>query len=187
MIVLKPSATMQRRMKKMTEPSKNIKPGELNIDILVEDKDWDEQLEDAESLAERALTAAWDVVGSAGAAEVSVVLIDDARQQLLNRDYRGFDKPTNVLAFSTDMDTPPKGAPRLLGDITIAYETTAREAEAQDKSLANHFSHLLVHGMLHLVGFDHESKADAEKMERMEIAVLDGLSISDPYSSADET
>lgn len=173
-------------MKKMTDKPTNHSKRELNIDISVEDEDWNEQLDDAEALTERTLHAVWDALGSTGATEVNVVLMDDARQQLLNRDYRGHDKPTNVLAFSAEMENPPQGAPRLLGDITIALETTAREALAQDKSLANHFCHLLVHGMLHLAGFDHDSKADAEKMERLETEILKGLSISNPYSTIDE-
>jgi len=106
--------------------------------------------------------------------EVSILLTNDAAIQILNRDYRGKDKPTNVLSFPQDDDV-------LLGDIAIAYETMAREAVEQDKTLHDHFMHMLVHSVLHLLGYDHEEKHDQEEMEQHEIKILHGLSIENPY------
>jgi len=116
--------------------------------------------------------------------ELSVVLADDAVVRALNRDYRGRDAPTNVLAFPQS-DAPgelsPEG-PVLLGDVVLALETVRREAVAQGKSAIDHASHLVVHGILHLLGFDHHVDADAADMERREIAILAGLGIADPYA-----
>jgi len=93
-----------------------------------------------------------------------------------------------VLSFANldDASPAPSGAPALLGDIVLAYETTAAEAAAQGKPLADHFSHLVVHGMLHLLGFDHTSAALAEEMEGLEIRVLKGLGVADPYAEGAE-
>jgi len=156
---------------------------DISIDIAVEAGDWAEVVADYEALCHRALIAAIEAaVKLDGPVEVSVLLSDDAAIQVLNRDWRGKDKPTNVLSFpASDNDGPVTGAPELLGDIAVAFETTAREAVEQDKSLADHFSHLLVHGMLHLLGFDHETDADADEMEPLEIEILAGLGIASPY------
>ena len=118
--------------------------------------------------------------------ELSVVLGDDALLRRLNRQWRGQDKPTNVLAFPTAdggpaaVDSQP-GAPLLLGDVVLAFGTVADEAVAQGKALADHFTHLVVHGVLHLLGFDHEEAAAAMRMEALETAVLARLGIADPY------
>jgi rRNA maturation RNase YbeY len=115
-----------------------------------------------------------------------VVLGDDALLRRLNRQWRGQDKPTNVLAFPTadgapaPVDSQP-GAPLLLGDVILAFGTVADEAVAQGKALADHFTHLVVHGVLHLLGFDHEEAAAAMRMEALETAVLARLGIADPY------
>jgi len=100
----------------------------------------------------------------------------------LNRDFRGQDKPTNVLSFPSD-EKPKPGAPMvLLGDVVLAYETVAREAHAQGKSLAEHAAHMVVHGVLHLLGFDHErNEVDAQRMEALETQVLAKLGIPNPY------
>jgi probable rRNA maturation factor len=117
--------------------------------------------------------------------ELSVVLTDDAAIRILNRSWRGQDLPTNVLSFPSSPDPRRVGRdakpPRLLGDIVIAHETTAREAEAEGKPLRHHLAHLAVHGFLHLLGHDHERDADAAAMERLEIAVLKRLGIPNPY------
>ena len=123
-------------------------------------------------------------------AELSLVLADDAMVQELNRQYRGQDKPTNVLSFAAldDEDAPePTDGPLLLGDVIIAYETTAAEAEAEGKSLSDHLSHLVVHGVLHLLGFDHMEEDEAEEMEGLESSILGMLGIADPYRTDDET
>lgn len=142
--------------------------------------------EDAEWLAERAalaaLAATWP--DDEGPAELSIVLADDALVQQLNRDYRGKDKPTNVLSFAlTEAEEPEaEDAPTLLGDVILAWETVAREAAEQDKPVSDHLSHLVVHGVLHLLGYDHEVDEDAEEMEGLEIEVLKTLGIADPYA-----
>ncbi len=113
-------------------------------------------------------------------AELAIILADDARIQELNRDWRGKDKPTNVLSFPAAEGEGIETAP-LLGDVIIAFETVAREAEAEGKTIADHFTHLVVHGTLHLFGFDHEADDEAEEMENTERAVLANLGVADPY------
>ncbi len=125
-----------------------------------------------------AIAAANQAAGPAQGA-VTVVVDDDARIRALNRLWRGFDKPTNVLSFPSP-DTQP-GPARTLGDIAISFETAAREAAAEDKSLADHVAHLSVHGFLHLLGYDHESDDDAEEMEGLERVILAQIGVSDPY------
>jgi len=105
-------------------------------------------------------------------AEVSVVLTSDKEIKKLNAHYRHQDKATNVLSFPLPK---PKEGPWLLGDIVVAYETVAREAKAEHKSFKRHFAHMLVHGMLHLQGYDHIDPADAQKMERKERDILKKL------------
>jgi probable rRNA maturation factor len=116
-----------------------------------------------------------------GACELSIVLGDDALLRALNATWRGVDKPTNVLAFPAEGGETPPDAPRLLGDVVIAFETVAREAEAQGKPLAHHLRHLIVHGVLHLLGLDHIEAAEAERMEALERAILRRLDVPDPY------
>ena len=110
--------------------------------------------------------------------ELCIVFCDDAEIRGLNATWRGQDKPTNVLSFPTPgaLATKP-----LLGDIVIAFETVAREAREQDKSLADHASHMIIHGFLHLIGYDHETPAEAEAMEALERRVAETLGIRDPY------
>jgi probable rRNA maturation factor len=130
------------------------------------------------TLIASAITAANQAAGPAQGA-VTVMVDDDARIRELNKLWRGFDKPTNVLSFPSP-DTQP-GPERSLGDIAISYETAAREAEAEDKSFADHMAHLSVHGFLHLLGYDHESDDDAEEMEGLERDILARIGVSDPY------
>lgn len=106
--------------------------------------------------------------------DFSIMLEADAYLQELNHQFRGLDKPTNVLSF-------PAGAPDYLGDIAISLQTIAREALEQGKTLEAHFSHMVVHGVLHLLGHDHEDDAEADKMETLEIEILNKLSIANPY------
>jgi probable rRNA maturation factor len=112
--------------------------------------------------------------------ELAVVLTDDAAVRVLNRRWRGVDKPTNVLSFPASGRTPT-----LLGDIVIAFETTAREAEVENKPFAHHLAHLAVHGYLHLLGYDHESDDTADAMERLERSILARLEVPDPYVTPD--
>ncbi|HVC57585.1 MAG TPA: rRNA maturation RNase YbeY [Stellaceae bacterium] len=145
---------------------------------------------DAAALAETAARAALaGAQGSRATAPVvadvvvaDVVLTDDAEQRRLNRTYRGIDAPTNVLAFAlADPAAAPVGMPLLLGDVVLAFETVEREAGGPDKRLADHLCHLVVHGVLHLLGFDHQNEAEAAVMEARETAILTGLGMADPY------
>jgi len=114
-----------------------------------------------------------------------VVLADDLLVRRLNREYRGQDQATNVLSF-VGLDGPPEvqpEMPQLLGDVVLARETILREAREQNKSPGDHLSHMVVHGVLHLLGFDHETEAQADLMEAVECAVLAGLGIADPYKA----
>lgn len=110
--------------------------------------------------------------------EVTVVLANDAEVRELNRDYRAKDKPTNVLSFP---DGQTHGGVTSLGDIILAFETIEREAAEQGKRLTHHAQHLVVHGVLHLLGYDHELEGEAEAMEAREVSILSGLSIANPY------
>ena len=152
----------------------------LTADILVTAPCWQAE-PDAETLVQRAIEAAARQT-SADGAEVAIVLTDDSGIRSLNRDWRGIDKPTNVLSFPAATAPARSGEPRMLGDIAIAYETTRREAGNENKPFADHLSHLAVHGFLHLVGYDHENDADAETMESLERTILAGLGVPDPYA-----
>jgi probable rRNA maturation factor len=105
---------------------------------------------------------------------LAILLTDDARMRGLNRRWRGVDSATNVLAF-------PAGERSQIGDVALAWPYVRREAKAQGKALADHVSHLVIHAVLHVLGFDHDTPAKARAMERREIAVLAGLGIADPY------
>jgi probable rRNA maturation factor len=115
--------------------------------------------------------------------ELGITLTDDAGQQQLNYKYRGKPAPTNVLAFPAwDPNAPvPCGAPLLLGDVVLAFETVEREAVDQGKTFVDHFRHLVVHGVLHLLGWEHQSGAAAAEMEVLETSILAKLGVPDPY------
>ncbi|MDJ0946230.1 MAG: rRNA maturation RNase YbeY [Kiloniellales bacterium] len=157
------------------------------VPVSREGGDWALGLPEAEALAERAvaaaLTAAAEDPAALAGAEVSILLADDATLRRLNRDYRGQDRPTNVLAFPNmaPNSAPPPGMALALGDLALAWETLRREAAAQNKPLADHFSHLVVHGTLHLLGHDHEAEAEARVMEDLERGILGSLGLPDPY------
>jgi probable rRNA maturation factor len=155
----------------------------LAVDIVVESPLWKAQ-RGADAMLRRALAAAGALVPSDG--ELAVVLTDDAAIRALNRDWRGKDAATNVLSFPAKEARPDRRAPRLLGDIVIAYETVAREAAAEGKPFMHHLAHLAVHGFLHLVGYDHEANEDADAMEGLEIAILARLDVPDPYLLRDQ-
>lgn len=156
----------------------------IPVDIAIESALWAVE-PSAEETVRRAIAAAAETVRALPAAdgEVSVVLTDDAALRTLNRQWRRLDQPTNVLAFPAKTLRSGNGMPSLLGDIAIAYETTAREASAQDKTLPQHLAHLAVHGFLHLTGYDHDSDAAADEMERLEARILARLGVPDPYAA----
>lgn len=149
----------------------------LETDIIIDSGDWP----DVAAAVERAAAAAWDEAGDGGPAEVAVALMDDAAIRRLNAEFRGKDKATNVLSFPAG-DEPAGGAAAMLGDIAVALETTRREAGLEEKAFEDHLSHLVVHGMLHLLGHDHETSGEAELMEGLERRILAGLGIADPYA-----
>ncbi len=120
-------------------------------------------------------------VGLRRAAEVSVVLADDPFIRRLNRDHRGKNQPTNVLSFPLEDASSAKGRTMLLGDVVLAYRTIRREAKDEGKRLASHAAHMLVHGTLHLLGFDHERAEAARIMEGHEVRILKRLGVADPY------
>ena len=143
---------------------------------------WD-ALIDAEAIAERAIGLAADMAGIPllDGAELGLLLSDDEHVKSVNQEWRGIDKPTNVLSFPAVEAAKLARAP-FLGDIIIAYETVDREAKAEGKAFADHYAHLVVHGFLHLLGFYHINDGDAETMEALEIKILAGLDIPDPYA-----
>jgi probable rRNA maturation factor len=158
----------------------------VSVDILVESPLW--AAADAETTVRAALATAADAVRALPAAGggVTVVLTDDEAIRKLNRDWRHVDKPTNVLSFpAAQLPMPERReeavVPATLGDLVIAYETTVREAAAEEKPVAHHVAHLAVHGFLHLLGYDHESDEEADEMERLEATILARLNIPDPY------
>lgn len=151
------------------------------IDIAVPCAGWRRALPD---VANHARQAAQAVLARGGkrllAVELSLVLADDAAVAALNERWRGRSGPTNVLAFaSKERAMPP--APLLLGDVVLAYETVAREAREQRKTLSDHLRHLVIHGVLHLLGYDHESAGPARRMEMLETRILAALGVANPY------
>ena len=160
----------------MTEPAAPV-----TVDIQVASPRWDGT--DVRDVIERAARAALAAARpGSGAAEISLVLADDAFQRRLNRDWRGRDAPTNVLSFPAD-----PSARGHLGDIVLAYETVAREAEAMAKPFGHHVAHLVVHGVLHLVGYDHGTDREADAMEALEVEVLARLGVPNPYEESAAT
>ncbi|NDV01803.1 rRNA maturation RNase YbeY [Pseudoroseicyclus tamaricis] len=159
------------------------------IDVLIEDDRW--STIDLEALAERAATAALFHLGLAGGGyEAALLACNDARIAALNADFRGKPVPTNVLSWPSSergADTagavppPPGPGDEELGDIAIAWETCATEAEAAGRPMAAHVTHLVVHGFLHLLGYDHERDEDAALMERLEAEILDKVGVANPY------
>jgi probable rRNA maturation factor len=148
----------------------------LNIDVVVESELWNRK-NGVKSAARRAIAKAAEAL-STPSFELAIVLTDDSTIRMLNRDWRGVDAPTNVLSFPAGR---AGGATPFVGDIVLAYETIAEEARAERKPFAHHIAHLAVHGFLHLLGYDHVRKKDAEEMEQLERDILRRLRIPDPY------
>lgn len=163
----------------------------MGFDIAIETEDWPQGNWDA--LAERAASAVAQVAPELDKSRLgaSLLFTDDKAVQELNRQWRGKDKPTNVLSFpmldrADLLALTADGPPELLGDIALAYRTCAREAAEKGISLTDHVAHLIVHGLLHLAGHDHETgEAQANKMEALEIKALAIMGIADPYGDQD--
>ncbi|HEV7253227.1 MAG TPA: rRNA maturation RNase YbeY [Mesorhizobium sp.] len=159
--------------------------GPLGIELRVEGVGWPDPARLA-TLAEQAIGAVLAETQAQGApgAELSILFSDDAHVRALNARWRGVDKPTNVLSFPLMALAPGAPLPPVLGDIVLAAETVAREAAMEGKPPEHHVLHLLVHGLLHLMGHDHRHDDEAEAMENLERRTLARLAIPDPYSEA---
>jgi len=152
------------------------------VDVEIEDDAWASALPDAVDIAERAGQAVLDQIAPAAdggeAPGAAVLLTSDAAVAELNERFRHKPGPTNVLSFPAPAN--PEGH---LGDVALAYGVCAREAAEQGKSLSHHLSHLVAHGVLHLLGYDHETDGEAEAMEALERSILESLGIPDPYAA----
>ncbi|SBW14993.1 metal-dependent hydrolase [Brucella sp. 10RB9215] len=167
-------------------PLHTVSDNAIHIDIMIEAGNWPDEAS-LESLVSKSVAAAWNSLGLKSAtSELSVVFTDDASIQVLNGEWRGKDKPTNVLSFPAFPVKAGSQPGPMLGDIVIARETVEREAKEEGKPIENHLSHLVVHGFLHLLGYDHETDEEAEVMEAREREILHALAIPDPYAVSDE-
>jgi probable rRNA maturation factor len=163
----------------------------MQIEVVIRSPRWRRQPR-AKTIVKSAVSAAAKAI-STPPAELAIVLCDDSAIRALNRTWRGQNKPTNVLSFpAADAGPTPQrrgGRPRTsrphIGDIIIAYETSAHEAVAEGKPFPHHLAHLAIHGFLHLLGYDHDDDGDAEIMERLERRILKRLAIADPYAERD--
>ena len=152
------------------------------IDIQTHSPLWEAQPMAAQIVHDAVATAAFEISMISG--EVSIVLTDDSAIAKLNRDWRGVDKPTNVLSFPASGQKAGAGA-RLLGDIVIAYQTLERECENENRLFLHHLAHLAIHGFLHLSGYDHETDTQADEMEALETRIMSRLNMPDPYLERD--
>jgi probable rRNA maturation factor len=163
-------------------PASRSKKRRVNIDVRVDAGDWPPQSV-LSTLAHRVVDAAVAALGPvvSGEGELSLLFTDDAHMRALNRRYRNIDRATNVLSFPAAV--PADGQiGGFLGDIAVASETLRREAMSRDLTIEAHLSHLLLHGFLHVLGYDHEDEAEASVMERLETGILGELGIADPYA-----
>jgi len=153
----------------------------ITVDCAVEAGGWPDQSL-CQEMAEQAVTAASNRVPDRvpSDAEVSLLFTNDSRVRSLNAQWRSQDKPTNVLSFATSEGGGP--ATPVLGDIVLAHETIAREASEQGKTFDDHLTHLIIHGFLHLINFDHIEDGEADEMERLEREICASLGIADPYA-----
>ena len=180
---------MKKKVKNNREMTDTI------LDIIYEDERWRETLPQIEVIAEKIKTATFNYVSEHENLKIlradkplciGLCLSNDEQVRALNRDYRGMDKPTNVLSFANidfaDFNNENVNFAEIeLGNIILAYETMKREAESEMISLEEHFCHLLTHGFLHILGYDHIKEDEAEQMEALEVAILQKLNISNPY------
>lgn len=163
-----------------TDAEQNAADGP-QIAVVISTDGWPDDAEATVQRAARAALAGFEDAEAMG--EISVALMDDASIRALNRDYRNKDAATNVLSFPLDGDDEllPPGEIVPLGDIAVALETVQREAVTEEKAFSDHLSHMIVHGTLHLLGYDHELDDEAEEMEALEREVLATIGIADPY------
>ena len=159
------------------------KPEILTLDIVVDHAPWRDEGDGLEQALRKAICAGLESAGVDDAVELSILLADDARQRRLNADHRGIERPTNVLSFPQDAAALP-GEARHLGDISLAHGVIAAEAAAEGKTIGDHTAHLAIHGLFHLLGYDHEDAPAAAQMEALEVATLARLGIADPYQVA---
>jgi len=166
----------------------NEKSPEPLIDINISEPEWKDSFLDVDEVARRAMTMTLKMamlprVLDGRQIEASIVLANDDLTQVLNREYRGKDKPTNVLSFAAleAGDPAPPDGPYPIGDIILAYQTIDRESKEQGKFFKDHFTHMIVHGTLHLLGYDHETEDEANIMESLEIRILEKMNIQNPY------
>jgi len=167
-----------------------------SIEVAMPDAAWNACMTDAEAIvtrvAEACLRRALPAAATGRSLEVSIVLTDDSQVRALNGRHRGQDKATNVLSFPAvdwqdasgrGTQLPNGAAPLLLGDVIVARETLLAEAALQGKTPGDHLSHLVAHGVLHLMGYDHEDDASATVMEALEVSILEALGVADPYAA----
>lgn len=158
----------------------------VDIDIIKEAGDWPDE-DSLHKLAEDVIHTSWEHLGlEKKTTELSLVFTNDAAIRQLNADWREMDKPTNVLSFPAFPIKAGAQPGPMLGDIVIAYETVKREAEEEYKEFSHHLTHMIVHGFLHLAGYDHEDDEEAEVMEAHERAILHALNIADPYTTLED-
>ena len=165
-------------MKSATKPATEI---DSPVAIRIDDAAWEGVALDLDACCRRALDAVFDATGMPPA-QVSLLFTDDAAMRDLNGTYRGRDTATNVLSFPSDQAGLPPGHPRFLGDVALGRETVVAEAAAQKKTPLAHTHHLIVHGVLHLLGHDHVEDDDARIMEDLERMILETLGYADPYA-----
>jgi len=147
----------------------------IELDLRVADKRWEKLISELQAVCDKALEAG--ATQKAASGDVSVLLTGNDEIQTLNQVWRGKDAPTDVLSFPADAIDKP-----FLGDIAVALGVTQADAKARGRSLPQHLSHLLIHGLLHLLGHDHKDDTEAAKMEALEIAALASLGWPDPYT-----
>lgn len=189
----KPAPRAKKPATKKTAAKKA--PTELHIQVIYATEKWKSAFTKATVKMEQAAALAFLQAKKPAALksrsfEIGLTLTTDARVKTLNRDYRGKDKPTNVLSFPMlnldgisrrDLEVFPSSMPIPLGDVVLARETVAREAKAEGKTLEAHTIHLIIHGVLHLLGYDHMRASDAKTMEKLECDILKTLGYPDPY------
>ncbi len=164
---------------------------DIETDITLHDKRWNNAISNIDAYTRKIIHKALsNKLNNIKAAGISIVLADDTFIRELNKSYRGKDAPTNVLSFPMsepeELESSITAAPPpfcILGDIIISYDTISREATEQRKHLPNHFAHMLVHGCLHLLHYDHQSNHEAKAMEKLEIDILEQLGVKNPYES----